>query len=151
MRPSGIVCGDTVSLAARLSSEVVMYDSEDEGEDGPGDSTWSGVTLGGNVFDPYVGEADAMGTARLFDIIRLDMDDRYGWPGVWLRVASPNWLACVYRVSHLQSLLSNDTALLFIISLTCERICLEMGRIVSLEPVCNFICGRLDITGPPWR
>ena len=25
-----------------------------------------------------------------------------------------------------------------------------MGRIVSLESVCNFICGRLDITGPPW-
>lgn len=103
-----------------------MYDSEDEGEDGPGESTWSGVTLGGNVLDPYVGEADAMGTARLFDIIRLDMEDRYGWPGVWIGVVSPNWLAC-------------------------ERICLEMGRIVSLESVCNLICGRLDITGPPWR
>ena len=34
---SGIVCGDTVSLAARLSSDVVMYDSDnDDGEDGPG-------------------------------------------------------------------------------------------------------------------
>ena len=75
-----------------------MYDSEDEGEDGPGESTWSGVTLGGNVLDPYVGEADAMGTARLFDIMRLDMEDRYGWPGVWIGVASPNWLACVHVV-----------------------------------------------------
>jgi len=103
-----------------------MYDSEDEGEDGPGESTWSGVTLGGNALDPYVGEADAMGTAWLFDIIRLDMEDRYGWPGVWIGVVSPNWLAC-------------------------ERIRLEMGRIVSLESVCNLICGRLDITGPPWR
>lgn len=143
-----------MSLAARLSSDVVMYDSEDDGEDGPGESTWSGVTLGGNVLDPYVGEADAMGTARLFDIIRLDMEDRYGWPGVWIGVVSPNWLACICRVSHLQSLLSNDRVSIFVESLTCERICLEMGRIVwleSLESVCNLICGRLDITGPPWR
>ena len=57
----------------------------------------------------------------------------------------------VCRVSHLQSLLTNDIAQRFIASLTCERICLEMGRIVSLESVCNLICGRLDITGPPWR
>lgn len=127
-----------------------MYDSEDDGEDGPGESTWSGVTLGGNVLDPYVGEADAMGTARLFDIIRLDMEDWYGWPGVWLRVAAPNWLACVCRVSHRQSLLSNDTTRRLVGILTCERICLEVGRIVALESVCNFICGRLDITGPPW-
>lgn len=95
MRDSGIVCGDTVSFAARLSSEVVIYDSEDEGEDGPGESTWSGVTLGGNVFDPYVGEA-AMGTARLLDIIRLlDTGDRYEWPGVWFTVASPYRFTCV--------------------------------------------------------
>jgi hypothetical protein len=41
-----------------------------------------------------------MGTPRLFDIIRLDIEDRYGWPGVWLTVASPYWLACSRRVSH---------------------------------------------------
>jgi len=75
-----------------------MYDSEDDGEDGPGESTWSGVTLGGNVFNPNVGEADTMGTARLFDIIRLDIDDRYGWPGVWLGVASPYWLPWVVKL-----------------------------------------------------
>jgi hypothetical protein len=75
-----------------------MYDSEDDGEDGPGESTWSGVTLGGNVFNPYVGETDAMGTARLLDIIRLDIDDRYGWPGVRFRVASPYWLAWVGKL-----------------------------------------------------
>jgi len=75
-----------------------MYDSEEDGEDGPGERTWSGVTLGGNVFNPYVGEADAMGTARLFDIIRLDIDDRYRWPGVWLGVGSPYWLAWVGRL-----------------------------------------------------
>jgi hypothetical protein len=76
-----------------------MYDSDDDGDDGPGERTWSGVTLGGNVLNPYVGEA-AMGTPRLFDIIRLDIEDRYGWPGVWLTVASPYWLACSRRVSH---------------------------------------------------
>lgn len=73
-----------------------MYDSEDEGEDGPGDSTGSGVTLGGNVFNPYVGEA-AMGTARLLDI-RLDTGDRYEWPGVWLAVTSPYRFTCDWRV-----------------------------------------------------
>lgn len=88
-----MVCGDTVSFAARLSSDVVMYDSDDEGEDGPGDSTWSGVTLGGYVLNPYVGEAANMGTARLFDIMGLDIGDRYRWPGVWLGIASPYWLA----------------------------------------------------------
>lgn len=36
---SGIVCGDTVSLLARLSSDVVMLDSDDEGEEGPGEAT----------------------------------------------------------------------------------------------------------------
>lgn len=68
-----------------------MFDSDDDGEDGPGEITWSGVTLGGNVLDPYVGEA-AMGTARLLDI-RLDIVDRYGWPGIWFAVAPPDWLA----------------------------------------------------------
>lgn len=81
-----------------------MYDSEEEGEDGPGDDrTCSGVTLGGNVFNPNVGEA-AMGTARLLDIIRLDIEDRYGGTGIWFTVAAPYWVAYVGQVSHVQSL-----------------------------------------------
>lgn len=97
-----------------------MLESEDDGEDGPGDATSSGVALGRNVLDSYVGEA-AMGTARLLDI------------GVW------DWGPCVgFTVAPLYWV-------------ACEWIGLEMGRIVSLECVCSFICGRLDITGESGR
>jgi hypothetical protein len=125
-----------------------MYDPDSDGEDGPGDVTRSGVILGGgNVFDPYGGEA-AIGTARLFDIIRFDIEDRYGWPCIWLAVAPPYWLACACESQScaLGTRGARPSALL-----TGERICLEMCRIVSLESVWTLICGRLDITGPPWR
>jgi hypothetical protein len=128
-----------------------MYDSDDDGDEGPGERTWSGVTLGGNVFNPYVGEA-AMGTPRLFDdTIRLDIEDRYGWPSIWFTVASPYWLACDCHVSHCSHQSKATVYACLTHRLTGERISFEMGRIVSLESVCNLICGRLDITGPSWR
>jgi len=41
-----------------------------------------------------------MGTARLFDR-RLDIGERYEWPGIWLAIASPNGIACEGEVRRL--------------------------------------------------
>ena len=68
-----------------------MLDSDDDGEDGPGEATSSGVALGRDVLDSYVGEA-AMGAVRLFEI-RLDIGERYEWSGIWFAIASPNGIA----------------------------------------------------------
>lgn len=64
-----------------------MLDSDDDGEDGPGEATSSGVALGRDVLDSYVGEA-AMGTARLLDIGVWDWG-----PCVGFTVAPLYWVA----------------------------------------------------------
>jgi hypothetical protein len=86
-----------------------------------------------------------MGTVRLFEI-RLDIGERYEWPGIWLAIVSPNGIAWERGVRRLLlSVHSRSEPPLR--RLTCERVCLEMGRIVSLESVCSLICGRLIVAG----
>ena len=91
-----------------------------------------------------------MGTVRLFEI-RLDIWERCEWPGIWFAIASPNGIAWERGVRRLLSLSLHSWFELPLWRLTCERVCLEMGRIVSLESVCSLICGRLIVAGTSRR
>lgn len=87
-----------------------------------------------------------MGAVRLLEI-RLDIWERCEWPGIWFAIASPNGIAWERGVRRLLSLSLHSWFELPLWRLTCERVCLEMGRIVSLESVCSLICGRLIVAG----